>query len=543
MKKLRITAVLLLAAALVLASCGAAKPAEEETAKKTENEGGTSAEDAGNESGESGKEEETEMAAEPDKIITVSMENAQAMNGGVFEGWGTSLCWWANRIGYSEPLSEKAAELFFSPEGLGLNIMRYNIGGGDDPTHDHIRRTDSAVPGWAVYDKESSTFSYDYGADARQLNVLQKAVKAAGDEAIVEVFSNSPPYFMTESGCSSGAERAGNNNLKSECVGEFADYLAEVTRYINDELEIPVQSLSPMNEPDTNYWHAGSEKQEGCHFDQGDWQSRMIVEIARALKEKGLTDVIVAASDETSTAKTMMAWTKYTEEAKAALGRVDTHTYDASGAVSLGLMAKDEGFHLWMSEVDGDGMAGSDAEEMAAGLWFVQKIISDLDALDPSAWVMWQAIDSHISKEGMNGNRDTGMVNTKKGFWGLAVADHDREEIILTQKYYCMGQLTRFILPGSTIIHTGKDTVAAWNPKEGTLTIAAVNAVKEETAVRFDFSELPALQDSARVIRTSGSMKEGEHWTEIDPVPVEKDGFTAVLAPNSVTTFVIEAVK
>lgn len=28
---------------------------------------------------------------------------------GEFEGWGTSLCWWANRIGYSDKLTEKAA--------------------------------------------------------------------------------------------------------------------------------------------------------------------------------------------------------------------------------------------------------------------------------------------------------------------------------------------------------------------------------------------------------------------------------------------------
>lgn len=50
---------------------------------------------------------------------------------GEFEGWGTSLCWWANRIGYSEELTSQAAELFFSEEGLDMNIGRYNVGGGD----------------------------------------------------------------------------------------------------------------------------------------------------------------------------------------------------------------------------------------------------------------------------------------------------------------------------------------------------------------------------------------------------------------------------
>ena len=65
-----------------------------------------------------------------------------------FEGWGTSLCWWAHRLGYDDELSRKSADLFYSKEGLGLNIMRYNIGGGDAPTHNHITRTDSKIPGW-----------------------------------------------------------------------------------------------------------------------------------------------------------------------------------------------------------------------------------------------------------------------------------------------------------------------------------------------------------------------------------------------------------
>lgn len=81
----------------------------------------------------------------------LSLRRCSPFNGGKFEGWGTSFCWWPNRIGYLDELSEQAAKLFFDPkEGLGLNIIRYNIGGGDDPTHHHITRTDSMVPGYAI---------------------------------------------------------------------------------------------------------------------------------------------------------------------------------------------------------------------------------------------------------------------------------------------------------------------------------------------------------------------------------------------------------
>ena len=52
------------------------------------------------------------------------------------------------------------------------------------------------------------------------------------------------------------------------------------------------------------------------------------------------------------------------------------------------------------------------------------------------------------------------MPDMSKGFWGVAVADHDNEEIILSQKYYAFGQFSRYIRPGDTIIHCDKNTLA-----------------------------------------------------------------------------------
>ena len=97
-----------------------------------------------------------------DLRITLSPKNAVFTHGSVFEGWGTSLCWWANRIGYSDNLAQQAANLFFSEDGLRFNIMRYNIGGGDDPSHTHITRTDSTVPGWLCLDAASGETVFDY---------------------------------------------------------------------------------------------------------------------------------------------------------------------------------------------------------------------------------------------------------------------------------------------------------------------------------------------------------------------------------------------
>ena len=74
--------------------------------------------------------------------VTVSPYSKFDINGGKFEGWGTSLCWWANRVGYSDSLAQKTADVFYGNDGLRLNIARFNIGGGDNPSHTHITRTD-----------------------------------------------------------------------------------------------------------------------------------------------------------------------------------------------------------------------------------------------------------------------------------------------------------------------------------------------------------------------------------------------------------------
>lgn len=71
-----------------------------------------------------------------------------------------------------------------------------------------------------------------------------------------------------------------------------------------------------MNEPDTDYWGYGSPKQEGCHFDPGASQSKMITETRKALDNAGFTDVLVAGMDETSLKKTANNLGSLTDEAR-----------------------------------------------------------------------------------------------------------------------------------------------------------------------------------------------------------------------------------
>ena len=469
--------------------------------------------------------------------ITLSPYSTYDINDGKFEGWGTSLCWWANRVGYSDSLAQKAADTFYGDNGLRLNIARFNIGGGDDPSHDHITRTDSDMPGYTKFNNGNVT--YDWNADYNQRNVLRKCIEAAGDDMIVEMFSNSPPYYMTNSGCTSGNRDGGKNNLKDDYYDDFANYLAEVSYHYKNEWGIDIQSITPTNEPYTNFWYAGSPKQEGCHFDIGNCESKIILELQRAMKEKGMEDVIISASDETSIDTQIDAFKALSADAKRAVGRIDTHTYGGSKRSDLRQLALDSGKNLWMSEVDGNGTAGQNAGAMAPGLWLSERITTDCNGLNASAWILWQVIDKHVCAAGYNGKKDSGMVDMTKGFWGTAVADHDKNEIVLSKKYYCFGQYTRYIRPGMTMLKSSGNTMAAFDDKNGQLVIVSYNTSASKSDMVYNLSQFAQCGTSAKLIRTSNS----ENWADKGTIDISGGVLKTSLEPNSVTTFIIDGVK
>lgn len=476
------------------------------------------------------------------KTIEISTKNASKTNDGIFEGWGTSLCWWANRVGFSRKLTEKSARLFFSEDGLGLNIMRYNIGGGDDPSHNHIKRTDSEIPGWWKYDNQKNEFIFNSDTDHNQLEVLKAAYFTAGKDAYVEAFSNSPPYYMTKSGCSSGSKNGKGNNLKKSEINSFAGYLADVCKYIQNNHGIKIRSLAAMNEPFTSFWKAFSPKQEGCPVTPGRMQSKVLTATANKLSEKGLNDIIVTASDETKTESQYLSLKLMSRTALKKVSRISTHTY-SKATPNVGVLARKLKKNIWMSETDWSGASGKNSGEMGPALWLAEKIIEDINTISPSAWVIWQIIAAYISKiPDSKGRLDMPSVpNLTEGFWGTAFADIDNEEIYLTQKYYAFGQFTRYIRPGMTIIHTGSsDTLAAYDKNSDKFVIVAVNSENTESDITFSFSDINIGGKTVSAVRTCGSINDGEHWKELNFFSTENNSVKTKLTSCSITTFIIE---
>lgn len=455
----------------------------------------------------------------------------------------------------------------------------------------HITRSDSAVPGYctnvtkidktkpitdyAGFDRADAdcgyAWNYDWNADKNQINILKAAVKASGADFITEAFSNSPPYFMTKSGCSSGGNNAAEN-LRDDSYHAFAVYMADVIEHWTKE-GITFQSASPMNEPDPSmkYWGANSNKQEGCHFAPGTSQSKIIKALNEELKSKAaaatdegvkaaLNNIIFSGTDETSIDLTISSYNALDNDTKKVIERIDTHTYGGSKRAELRALAEKEGKNLWMSEVDGAYVAGTSAGEMGAALGLAQQIMKDLNGMKASAWILWNAVDNHVdSNNGAdkwpfgNDYKTTEelfkKVDLTKGYWGLAFGDHDEHKLILTKKYYGFGQFSRYIRPGYSLMGTSDEanTLVAYDTQGKQAVIVAVNTAQDDKTWEFDLSRFESI-GTIRAHRTSGALENGENWADLTAAQVNAKAnaanrtFTATVKGNSITTFVVDNV-
>ena len=152
----------------------------------------------------------------PDRTVKLQPASASPFNDtdndgfGEFEGWGTSLCWWANRIGYDDTLTAEAAKVFYSDEGLDMNIGRYNVGGGDlvgDPK---------------VMEVNPKAQMYDLETEGRMPTYEGTSMKVESNSAMSEVaFTSSDADFGFTKGAKVGTfKKIGWINKLGDTVGQ-----------------------------------------------------------------------------------------------------------------------------------------------------------------------------------------------------------------------------------------------------------------------------------------------------------------------------------
>ncbi|MFD9000562.1 beta-1,6-galactanase [Streptomyces sp. NPDC059582] len=412
----------------------------------------------------------TTGTAHADATITVN----PTVGYGTWEGWGTSLAWWANVFGARDDF----ADAFFTTgsvtyngttlPGLGLNIARYNLGACSwNSVNGESMAASANIPAfkqiegyWQDWNNEDPTSSaWDWTADATQRAMLVKATRRG---AVSELFANSPMWWMCLNHNPSGAA-GGGNNLQSWNYRRHASHLAAVAAYAKANWGVNFATVDPFNEPSSSWWTATG-TQEGCHLD-ATVQSAVLPHLRSELDKRGLTATKISASDETSYDLARTTWNSFSSTTKGYVNRVNVHGYQGSGG-RRDLLYTDvvttSGKALWNSETgDGDG----------TGLTMASNLLYDFRWLHPTAWVYWQVMDPSTN-------------------WAMIAYDANTLAAgAVTTKYYVMAQFSRHIRPGMKIIDTGvSNAVAAYDAAARRLVIVAANTDASAQTLTFDLS-------------------------------------------------------
>lgn len=458
-----------------------------------------------------------------------------------FEGWGTSLVWFANATGgYPADVRQDLFDKVFGEEGLDLNIARYNIGGGNATDVPSYLRPGGAVEGWwnadaglsdgqgpitstyadreryaAAWDGDNPAH-YDFDADATQRWWLDAL---AGEITKWEAFSNSPPYFLTESGFVSGGIGNGSTEqLAADDMEAFADYLVTVVERLESEHGIDFETLDPFNEPNTNYWATwlggngwptSASRQEGAHIGP-ERQDLMIKALQARLAEAGTaTDVTISAMDETNPGIFATNWNTWTAAAKNAVSQLNVHTYGTGGRPVVRDIAKASDKPLWMSEVEGDWdtSGGFNLTNIDNGLGMAGRIVDDLRELEPEAWVFWQPVEDLYNMEKVEdlnwGSIFIDFDCNENGDSVRRLADGDADpscKVLTNAKYNTVRNFTHYIRPGDALIPTDSAQTTAALPADGDgVTLVHVNTDATERELTVDLSRFADIAPGASV--------------------------------------------
>ncbi|MBP2479587.1 O-glycosyl hydrolase [Crossiella equi] len=476
-----------------------------------------------------------------------------------FQGWGTSLIWFANATGgYPEPIRQRLAELLFGEQGLRLNVARYNIGGGNAPDVPPYLRAGAAVPGWWRAPAGTSRTDtdwwrpgdprfFDAQADPRQRWWVDR-IKSAVTQW--EAFSNSPPWFQTVSGYVSGGFDPNTDQLRTDRIGDFAAYLTQAMTELERAHGIRFATLDPFNEPNTPYWRTtlGPDgnptggRQEGAHLSP-QLQAQVIPVVAAALRAAH-SRAVVSAPDETNPGIFAQDWAGYPEAVRAQVGQLNVHTYGTDRRTSARDIAKGAGKPLWMSEVDGHWGSGQSFTSMDPGLGIAERVVDDLRELEPRTWQLWQAVEDY-------NNMKPGGESPQGANWGVVQIPFDcgPADTLATcaprinTKFHTLRNFTHHIRPGDRLIgvDTRTDVAAVRGPRSELNAVVHVNKTAEAQQVTLDLSRFTAVSPhaSVRPVVTDehGALVEGS------PMRVRDRKATLTVPARSVTTFTVRGVS
>jgi len=343
------------------------------------------------------------------------------------EGFGVSGAWWAQHIGgWDEERRNKIIDLLFDREkGIGLSIYRYNIGAGSGMNiADPWRRTDSF---------ELEKGKYDWEKDKNAVWVL-RAARDKGVEKFV-AFANSPPARMTRTGCITGGER-GESNLRKDMYEDFAQYLIDIVKHLREENKIPIEYISPINEPEWDW--KSSKGQEGCHY-AIDECFEVVKVLINKIKENDIdVKVSVIEAGRWEDVRIYIDKILGDKDVRRELDHFSVHSYysdrNSKERIANYMRRNYLEIKIWMSEWT--EMENGRDYNMNSALTLANTLHDDITIGQVSSWQYWIAVSKY--------NYRDGLIYTNEG-------TQDIEE---TKRLWSLGNYSKYIKPGYLRIDT-----------------------------------------------------------------------------------------
>lgn len=394
----------------------------------------------------------------PSGIIAKNVEMEIKVDDGTTQqtvnGWGTSACWWSQNVSDAETRTE-LAKLLFSKEGLGLNIYRYNVGGGINPEHNRVGNPWRSTESFYYYNEESGKFEYDFTRDANAQAFLDEALSYGCIDTVV-LFANSPHYSMTISQEASGSTQSGGvTNMSSEHYQDFVDYFLTITEYFINK-GVPVKYISPINEPQWD-WGGDWVGQEGCHYEPEQVYDILAL-FSKGIDERGL-DVKISGPESGEIGDSTKNYFKTIAGDSEKFKNVGSLAYHSYWADTDSKLKSD--FGKWLSKQDfGDKTVdmtewcelpcAHDVNSVESAAIMARVISNDMQLTGANSWTSWVAVNqTGISEDGLN--YADGMLHANDVFSKYEIA----------ARYYALAHYSKFIPEGSVVVKStsNKNTV------------------------------------------------------------------------------------
>lgn len=466
-----------------------------------------------------------------------------------FQGFGTSLAWWADVVGgWSEPQRSQLMNYLFADtftiggqtvQGIDLSSVRYNAGASEPGVSYQV-----VDPHWPprngawVDSLVQANGTYNWTVDANQRWVLEQA--ALRGVTTFELFGNSPPWFMTYSGHPAGrysynsSQGCSHSNLPGEYEDDYAIYLATVAERFEEvgvngpgSTKVHFETIEPFNEPSNGWWCWGN-NQEGTYLPS--WQQSTIINELRAeLDARGLPNVGIAATDSNNYWLVVSEYDALSAQARANLDQINAHGYAGSDPEPVRNRVLAENMRFWQSEWGPADWGGySITSDLDSALELATRVANDLTYVRANMWQYWQAVE--------DSSRGSGP-----GYWGLIQAplDGSSQTFAIKKQFYVLGQYSKFIKPGYLIIDGGNGkTVAAYDPATSKLVLVTYNDSAETLPINYDLSRFTTTGATAQVWRTSGT----ENLVQLSSVNVSGGVLNGSVPAYSVVTYVVSNV-